>query len=340
MKTILLLLVALSPAFVAAQTDKETVAREVEQYAATVHKAADTFLNRKLPDAERIKAIQPYDVIYDAKQSEQFKDTVLDEQQSPEIRAAALRRVVAQISSDRRLISAITQWLGEPRSPRPLREAALAVEQNQSFMNMNSPDVYQKMLDDPEPVMRVFAFTRLVANGDARAQQRLIRGIESPDSAPLPVIHSISILTMAPKPEFYPAVYKLLGQTKDPGIRLEAIRVLGPYPEARQTLIGIANGADERPEFREAALGALYSGDRENIASYVAPILREPSAPPRLKAIGIRMTTDVRQANAFRAKAVRADDYDRLVRKVAQETSDEELRAVAGTYISTVKPRF
>jgi hypothetical protein len=334
------MLLALCPTIVAAQTDKQTLKREVERYVETVNGAAATFLNRKLPDAERIKAITPHPVIYEAKQVEQFKATVLDGRESPEVRAVALRRIVAHISAEPTLVSITTQWLGDPQTPRPLREAALDVEQSLSFMNMNSPEVYQKMLDDPEPVMRMFAFTRLVSNGDARAQQKLIRGLESPDSASLPPVHAISILTMAPKPEFYPAVFNLLRATKDPAIRLEAIRVLGPYVEARQSLIAIAQDGGEKAEFREAALGALYSGDRDNIVSYVSPIVRDAAAPTRLQAIGIRMTTDVRQSNKVRTKAKRADEYDRLVQKVAREARNDELRVVAGQYIEAVKPRY
>jgi HEAT repeat protein len=340
MRITMLMLLVLCPALVEAQADKQSVKLEVSRYVETVYGAAATFLNRKLPDAQRIKAIAPHAVIYDARQVEAFKSTVLDGQESPEVRAAALRRLSEHISADPRLVKQVTQWLGDPGSPRPLREAALDVEQGLSFMYMASPDVYQKMLDDPEPAIRMFAFTKLVAHGDARAQQRLIRGLENSGDAPLPAVHAISILTMAPKPEFYPAVYKLMRETKDPAIRLEAIRVLGPYQEARKSLAAIAQDGGEKAEFREAALGALYSGDPDNIVSYVMPIVRDESAPPRLQAIGIRMTTDVRQSNKFRANAKRADEYDRLVQKVAREARDSEVRVVASRYIEAVKPRY
>lgn len=340
MRITILLLLVLCPALVEAQADKQSVKLEVSRYVETVYGAAATFLNRKLPDAQRIKAIAPHAVIYDARQVESFKNTVLEGQESAEVRGAALRRISEHISADPRLVKQVTQWLGEPGTPRPLREAALDVEQGLSFMYMASPDVYQKMLDDPELAIRMFAFTKLAAHGDARAQQRLIRGLENPGDAPLPAVHAISILTMAPKPEFYPAVYKLMRETKDPAIRLEAIRVLGPYQEARKSLAAIAQDGSEQAEFREAALGALYSGDRDNIVSYVAPIVRDESAPPRLQAIGIRMTTDVRQSSKFRANAKRADEYDRLVQKVAREARDSEVRVVASRYIEAVKPRY
>jgi hypothetical protein len=341
MRTTILLLIALCPAMLEAQApNKQAVAREVDRYIETVNQAAATFLNRKLPNAERIKAMEPHAVVYDKRQVEQFKGSALDTQESPEVRATALRKIVAHVPADERLVQLVTQLLSDPKAPKPLREAALEVEANLSFMNMNVPDVYHKMLDDPELAFRIFAFTKLVSHGDARAQQILIRGLENPAQASLPAPTAIAILSMAIKKEHFPAVFKVMQETKDPATRLEAIRVLGPYPEARQALVAIAHDANEKPEFREAALGALYSGNRENIVRYVTPILTDPNAPPRLQAIGIQMTTDVRQSISFRAKAGSADDYDRLVQKLARDARDGDVRVVANRYIEAVRPKY
>jgi uncharacterized protein (UPF0147 family) len=340
MRITILLLALLCTAMIARSADKQALNSEVNQYVETVNKAAATFLNRKLPDAQRIKAIQPHAIIHDARQVEQFKSTALDTTESPEVRATALRRVVEYISADPRLGALVTQLLGDPKAPRPLREAALEVEANLSYTSMNTPAVYQKMLDDPEPAIRNFAFARLVSHGDAGAQQRLIRGLENPSQAPLPATNAIAILSMAPKREFLPAVYKVMRETQDPATRLEAIRVLGPYPEARQSLVSISRDPKEKPEFREAALDALYSGDRDNIVQYVTPIVSDPNAPPRLQAIGIKMTTDVRQNMALRSKAKKADDYDRLVQKVARESRDSAVQSAANKYLEAVKPRY
>jgi hypothetical protein len=341
MKTTILVLIALCPALLEAQTsEKQKVASEVDRYIETVNEAAATFLDKSLPAAERIKAIEPHAVIYDKKQVEQFKGMALDPQESPDIRATAMRKIVEHVASDERLTRLVTQLLVDPRAPKPLREAALEIEASLSFMNMNVPDAYQEMLDDPELEFRIFAFTKLVIHGDARAQQRLIQGLENPEQASVPAPTAIGILSMAPKKEFYPAVFKVMQETKDPAARLEAIRVLGAYPEARQPLVAIAHEANEKPEYREAALGALYSGDRDNIVQYVTPIITDPTAPPRLQAIGIQMTTDVRQSMTFRVKAKKADDYDRLVQKLARDAKDNDVRIVANRYIETVKPRY
>ena len=62
---------------------------------------------------------------------------------------------------------------------------------NLSFSSMDVPDVYQKMLEDPEPEFRLIAFTKLIVHGDARAQQKLIEGLENPQVALLPAPDAI-----------------------------------------------------------------------------------------------------------------------------------------------------
>lgn len=341
MRIILLMLIALSPAYLEAQiTARESAAREADRYVETVNRAAATFLNRNLSASERISAMQPHTVVFDQKQADQFKRVALDAEEPAEVRATALRKIVEHIPSDERLVRLVTELLSDPGAPKALRNAALEVEANLAFMNMNAPEVYQKMLEDPELAFRMFAFTKLVIHGDARAQQLLIRGLENPQQAMLPAPMAISVLSMAIKKEFYPAVFKVMQQTTDPATRLEAIRTLGSYPEARDALIAIAHDSKEPLEFREAALGALYSGDRDNIVRHVLPILEDPAAPPRLQAIGIRMTTDLRQAMTYRTRAKQADAYDRMVRKLSEESRDEQVRIVARRYIDAVKPRY
>ena len=93
----------------------------------------------------------------------------------------------------------------------------------------------------------------------------------------------------------------------------------------------------------EAALGALYGGDKANIVNYVSPLLTDKSATPRLQAIGIQMTIDVRQSMAYRRKATKADAYDQLVRTIAEGrgvSTADELIIVAKKYLDSVRPRF
>ena len=234
MKLIISLVLILTSAIAFGQNSaKASLVREVDEYVKTANNAADKFLNNKLSIAERIKAIESYYIIYDEGQIEQFRNIVLNDQEQPEIRVMALDKIYQVMPDDEKLVTLSIGWLDNQQAPKVLREEALQVMDNLSFSSMDVPDVYQKMLEDPEPEFRLFAFTKLIIHGDTRAQQKLIEGLENPQSALLPAPVAIGVLSMALKKEYYPVLNKVLQQTPDEATRLEAIRALGFYQEAR-----------------------------------------------------------------------------------------------------------
>ena len=100
MKLITSLVLILTAAVAFGQNSaKASLIRKVDEYVKTVNNAADKFLNNKLSTAERIKAIEPYDIIYDKEQIEQFRNLVLNETELPEIRATALDKIYQVILS-------------------------------------------------------------------------------------------------------------------------------------------------------------------------------------------------------------------------------------------------
>jgi len=342
MKKIILSILIISSSLVYGQNEtKDSLDHEIDDYVNNVNKAANQFLNDKLSAAERIKAIEPYEIIYDEKQVQQFKTIVLDNNENPEIRAAALNKIYQFVPGDEKLELLMYQLLGNPQAPKSLRKEALELAENLSFASMDVPDVYQKMLEDPEYEFRLFAFTKLIIHGDSRAQQKLIEGLENPHLASLPAPTAISILSMSLKKEFYPALYKILQQTKDEPTRLEAIRALGFYKEARPKLIAISRDAGEQEEFRETALDALYAGDRENIVTYALPIVADMRTPLRLQLVAIQMAIDVRQSIAYRRKAAKADNFDLLIKRLSKDKNkDIQLQQMATKYVEDVRPKY
>jgi HEAT repeat protein len=143
---------------------------------------------------------------------------------------------------------------------------------------------------------------------------------------------------MSPKKEYYPAVYKLLQQTKDEATRLEAIGALGFYKEAREKLVNISRDANEKEQFREAALEAVFVGDKDNIVKYASSIVSDKSATPHLQIMAVRMTLDAKQSTAYKVKAEQSDEYDQLVKRIAEDnTKDPELKKVALEYMQSVE---
>jgi HEAT repeat protein len=336
--TILLLTLALASAATAQQALREQLEAETIQYQATVAEAANVFLNQRLSPERRLKAIEPHAALYDEKQVAMFQRVVADPQEPPEIRAAALARITEYVPNDERIGRLILNWLGDPRETMVLRRAALRADSALAFQHMQLPTVYQKMLDDPEPEFRLYAFSRLVSQGDARAQQKLIEGLKNPEAAPLPAPTAIAILSSAPKSEALPTFLELAQNNRDPAARVEAIRLLGGYEPARKTLVEISRNASEKDDTRAAALSALYAGDRENIVQYATPILTAEGSP-ELQALAIQMTATVRQDMKYRFNAKSADTYDRLVEKLSREGAPQ-VRKAAQTYVETVRPKY
>src|SRR5690348_1560946 len=158
MKQIILLILILSSSFAYAQNSKkDSLSKAVDNYVENAGKAADQFLNKQLSTTDRINAIQPYDIIYDEKQVEQFKIIALDNNEDPALRATALDKIYQFVSGDDKLEGLVTELLGNSKAPKVLRNEALELAKNLSFASMDVPDVYQKMIEDSDYEFRLFA---------------------------------------------------------------------------------------------------------------------------------------------------------------------------------------
>src|SRR6478736_1953776 len=101
---IMLIMLIISSAIAYGQNSKkDSLLTEVKEYEKAVNNAANQFLNTKSSTAERLKAIEPYAIIYDEKQVEQFKNIVLDDKEQPEVRAVALSKIYQFVLNDEKL---------------------------------------------------------------------------------------------------------------------------------------------------------------------------------------------------------------------------------------------
>ncbi len=326
----------------AQQAKKDSILRSVEQYKGIVFKDASTFINNSLSVENRIKAIQKHAVIYDENQKAEFKRIVLSERETPEIRAVGLNKIYSEVDKDQKFLEQILQWFSNPQTPKPLRDETLSLIGNLSFSTLpNILEPYHKMVEDPDKRFREFAFIKLVTNGDARAQQLLIRGLEDPNARLIEPILSIQMLSAAPKKDFYPAVYKLLLETKNEEERLMAIQTIGGYREAKDKLISIFQSPEEKSKFRESALIAFYSNNKAETLKYIPQILTDKSASPALQILAIQIAINERKVISYRKKAKRADELDIIIRNISESReSDKELVAIAKKYLLLVRPNF
>jgi hypothetical protein len=119
----------------------------------------------------------------------------------------------------------------------------------------------------------------------------------------------------------------------------------GHIGKPRQKLISISRDPNEKEDFRVSALLSLYAGDKDNIVTYVTPILQDRSASPKLQTEGIQMTINTRKTMAYRRskKAQKADDYDRMIKDIAEGkgvSTHPDVRDTANKYLLLVRPNF
>jgi hypothetical protein len=326
----------------AQQSKKDSILRSVKEYRDIVFKDASIFINKSLSNDERIKSIQKHAIIYDEKQKEEFKRIVLSERETPEIRAVGLNKIYTEVDKDEKFLEQIIQWFSNPKTPKPIRDETLNLIGNLSFSSMPGIlEPYHKMVEDPDNRFREFAFIKLITNGDARAQQLLIKGLQDPDARLIDPILSIQMLSSAPKKDFYPAVYKLLLETKNEDERLIAIQTIGGYQEAKNKLVSIFLSPAEKTKFRENALIAFYSNNKKEAIKYLPQILTDKSATPDLQILAIQIAINERKAIPYRKKAKKADELDILIKNISESKEfDKDLVNIAKKYLLLVRPKF
>jgi hypothetical protein len=324
------------------QTKKDSLLRAISNYRETVFKDAEVFLNKSLSPEERIKAIIAHAVIYDEKQRGRFVNTVLSDNETAAVRAVALNKVYQEADNDEKFSAQVLEWFANPETPKILRDETLNLVGNLSFSSMPGIlSVYPKMVEDPDIKFRTFAISKLVISGDPRTQQLLIRGIENPQTQLLDPVTAMGILSFSPKKDYYPAVYKLMLETKEEQSRLAAVQILGGYKEAMNELQKIAQSATEKNEFRKAALLALYSGDKAKATNLLPSLLSDKTASAELQILAIQIATDTRKNMAYRKKVKRADRLDMQISEILQGkglNKDKDLMQIANRYMLLVRP--
>jgi hypothetical protein len=325
------------------QVKKDSILKSITEYREIVFLDASLFINSSLSPEERIKAIQNHFTIYDEGQKNEFKKIVLSGAERPEIRAMGLNKIYDEVIKDKKLYDQVIMWLSEPQTPKVLRNETLNLVGNLSFSYLPGIiDAYYTMLNDPEITYRQFAFNKLVSNGDVRAQKMLIDGLNDRNAALIDPLTSMSILSVSPKKDYYPAVYKYVLDAGKEEERVMAIQIIGGYKEAKGTLLSIFQSQREKSIFRESALLSFYSSNKKETVGYLPRLLRDESASSNLKILAIQMAINERKAASYRQKVKKADELDIIIKNLAdgKQTDDKSLMSVANKYLLMVRPPF
>ncbi len=335
-----LLALQLSGACALGQGPAET-RRQVAAHRRAVAQAAGVFLDGTQSDEARLAAIKPYRSVFEPRHVQAFERTARNEREGSPIRAAALERLSAHLNRNPALVEQILLWLGNPETPPELRRACLEHASSLSFSSLGMGPFRDRIMAtmrgltrDADATYREAAFSALCAAGDGASQKLLLEGLENPERALVPPERAVAILALDLHGDFYPTLNRIMLQPPNQATRVACIRVLGGYAPARETIVGYLQDPESAEDVRLAAVAALHANAPERLAGYALPVVADENAPSKVRAYAISAESRRRAGqNLHGIGPANADDFDALVRKLAQESRSADVREAAAAYL-------
>jgi len=258
----------------------------------------------------------------------------------PRLRAIAVLRTASALANDTGFISLVISLVDARPTAPELRRAALSVLEDftsgMMVRHVRHDDfvaVLRRLARDPDQAIRTRAIAIAAAHADAEIQGLLLQGLRSPAQALVSRTDAIRFLALAPNDSVYPVVQAVLGAEQDPGVRTEAVRLLGAYVPSRPLLARILANPGEPVAIRLAAMGALHAGDPQSFPEVVRPIVEDETASDTLRTFGIQAVQLRRRAAHADTVALGGDSFDRAMIRLARESRSAVVRRAAESYI-------
>lgn len=325
---------------------KEQLIRDVETFKAAAFKATEVFLNPKGNLQTRLLAMQNYPFIYDPQQIVKAKAILLNDKENPALRAAALSKLVAEISRDEALSNSVLKWIQDPKTPKALRDETLNTISALTFSDFAMFRKRQELMTalrtvatDPELPFRQFALGFLMDHGDSFAQNLLIEQLNKNKTDLLPTVESLRLLALYPKGDYLPAVYKIFQNPPNQESKIEAIILCGNYAPAKKSLMDLLKDKKQNADLRQVVLATINANYPDEFAGQVQNMIVDQTEPENLRVTAIVMETLRRQSNIERSKRKTPDTFDRNVEKLKSNPS-EAIRRASGSYLQNVKPKL
>jgi putative ubiquitin-RnfH superfamily antitoxin RatB of RatAB toxin-antitoxin module len=338
-KTIITVLFTLSFLEGSAQTE-ESYKQEEQQRIKEIAAAFDIFINARLPEADRIKAVEKFAFVQDQKQIQSVRDILSDPKNTDALRAVALSKVKHYLQNDEKLFTDVISWLLNPRTSTALRIETLKAVGTIAFSPFGTSiqdqlqEVYRKLLDDPKVEFRRAAFNYLSVRGDDLAQKKLVDGLQSA-KPPLPLNESIMMLGYDIHGDHYPAVFNVLRETRDKSAKIEAIRVLGNYEPARRTIIDLLLSPREDKEIRMASLKTLNAFDAGNFSNHAKVLFELKGTPDDLLIYSIN-AEKYRRLLPSANKTKIDDGFNQSVKSLSSQNNSQQVNTAARTYLKAL----
>jgi hypothetical protein len=325
-------------------TSREALQARIRAHAEAISRAARIFLDRTRPEAERLAAVRDTEEFVSAEDVAAATSVFLDAGQSAAIRATALAMIEHAVDRNQDVVTEVLRLATSRDTPRPLRTIAVKVLTDLSFssltMQQRSADLLpalRTLTQDPDRELRFTAFSILAANGDDFAQQRLIECVRNPATAPLSRAECIRLLGLQLHGDAYPVLYDVLLRDREETTRIEAIRFLGGYAEARPKLLELLRDREQPEPVRMAVLGALHAADPETFPAIAIDIVRDETASDAMRIYGIQAVRQRRRSVMERYKNAAIAPFDEAVAQLARSSKSADVRKAAEAYLRVVR---
>ncbi|HEV3455590.1 MAG TPA: hypothetical protein VHG32_03480 [Thermoanaerobaculia bacterium] len=198
---------------------------------------------------------------------------------APELRAAALGRVVRQ-KDQGSAHAAPLERLADPNEAPAVRLAALSLLKLLAISSPTFPEWRPMFLEAlrravDEPALRTAALETLTQEGDRPTQEKLLAGLKDPGQALVPVDHALRLLSSDPHADVREVARSVAGNPPDEAALLQAMKVLAGDPGSVEAFRSLLADRSQSSSVRKLAATALNN---------LAPELLQPAPEPRLKA--------------------------------------------------------
>jgi hypothetical protein len=190
--------------------------------------------------------------------------TVLtDTAQPPATRIEVLQRLAASLTRRDDCIEAMIAIVRDRDDDPDVREVALAVLDSAAFQvarfrphRRAYDDALHDLVRDPVLMLRETAVTTLAQERDPAVQRILLDGLQ--DGGELPVDRELAVRLLAEDDhlDVLPLLQEMYREGS-PDAKQEAVRFMGSYPDAQETLEGILRDKTESAEVRQQSAASL-----------------------------------------------------------------------------------
>lgn len=330
---------------VVAQVDTDSLRRahraQAEATARRVAEAAAVFTDRELSAERRLAAVEGIGGFDRADDVERTIAVLMDRAEPTQVRVRAVQLVAPQSALDESFRHRLLDLVERGQEPLELRRAGMTGLEGALFTwhpehaeAERTTAALRRLARDPDAGIRASALRVLASRGDAEALELLEQGLLAPGEALLPAAEAVRLLGLFEPSRHYPVLRGVLESPPTPSTRITAIRLLAGDTESHDRLGRILQDSREPLDARQAALGALATGDPARLARSVVQVIGDDSETTALRVRAIKTMELLRTTRDRSAIAARnTDELDAQIGRLATGARDPQVRSAAADYM-------